>query len=396
MLIMAVNAGSSSLKWQIYDLPSEKKVAQGMIDRLGKVDAVFEAEYQGHKFKQQEAITNQQIAATLILTRLKSLGIVEHLEDIKGVGHRIVSGGEKFKRSTKITPYVAQEIANLAELAPLHNATEAYYIQVFAKLLPQATQVAVFDTSFYTTLAPVNYLYPLEMKYYRQDHIRKYGAHGTSHRYVLEQAAQLLQKPVAQTNLITLHLGSGASVTAIENGQAIDTSMGFTPLAGVMMGTRSGDIDPSILEYLMKKEQISDISEVLDILNHHSGLLGVSGLSNDKRDIDEAAEQGNQQAQLAQQMFINRIVKYVGSYLALLNEQPDALVFTAGIGENDAGVRAGVCQQLQHLGVLLDPKANQVRGKTALISQSASPIKVFVIPTNEELMIVRDTYQLIK
>lgn len=395
MYIMAINAGSSSLKWQIYDMPSETRIAKGLIDRLGKEDAIFKAEYDnGKTFKCQEPITTKKKAATLILTRLKSLKIVQRLEDIKGVGHRIVSGGEVFKKSTVITAEVLLQIRNLSELAPLHNNIEAYYVNVFAQLLPHATQVAVFDTSFFTSLQPVNYLYPIETKYYSKYGVRKYGAHGTSHRYVASRTAELLQRPLADLNLITLHLGSGASISAIAHGKPIDTSMGFTPLAGIMMGTRSGDIDPSIMPYIMEKEYLHDISEMIAILNKKSGLLGVSGVSNDKRDIDEAAAQGNQQAQLAQEMFVNRIVKYVGSYLALLDAKPDALVFTAGVGENDQPVRQAVCEQLQHLGVKIDPQKNQVKGQEAEISTSDSPIKVFVVPTNEELMITRDTYQL--
>ena len=395
MYIMAINAGSSSLKWQIYDMPSETRIAKGLIDRLGKEDAIFKAEYDnGQTFKCQEPITTKEKAATLILTRLKSLKIVQRLEDIKGVGHRVVSGGEVFKKSTVITAEVLLQIKNLSELAPLHNNIEAYYVSVFAQLLPHATQVAVFDTSFFTSLQPVNYLYPIATKYYSKYGVRKYGAHGTSHRYVASRTAELLQRPLADLNLITLHLGSGASISAIAHGKPVDTSMGFTPLAGIMMGTRSGDIDPSIMPYIMEKEHLHDISEMITILNKKSGLLGVSGVSNDKRDIDEAAAQGNQQAQLAQEMFVNRIVKYVGSYLALLDTKPDALVFTAGVGENDQPVRQAVCEQLQHLGVKIDPQKNQVKGQEAEISTSDSPIKVFVVPTNEELMIARDTYQL--
>ena len=395
MYIMAINAGSSSLKWQIYDMPSETRIAKGLIDRLGKEDAIFKAEYDnGKTFKCQEPITTKEKAATLILTRLKSLKIVQRLEDIKGVGHRVVSGGEVFKKSTVITAEVLLQIRNLSELAPLHNNIEAYYASVFAQLLPHATQVAVFDTSFFTSLQPVNYLYPIETKYYSKYGVRKYGAHGTSHRYVASRTAELLQRPLADLNLITLHLGSGASISAIAHGKPVDTSMGFTPLAGIMMGTRSGDIDPSIMPYIMEKEHLHDISDMITILNKKSGLLGVSGVSNDKRDIDEAAAQGNQQAQLAQEMFVNRIVKYVGSYLALLDTKPDALVFTAGVGENDQPVRQAVCEQLQHLGVKIDPQKNQVKGQESEISTSDSPIKVFVVPTNEELMIARDTYQL--
>lgn len=395
MLIMAINAGSSSLKWQIYDMPSEKRIAKGMIDRLGKQDAIFKADYgDGERFERQEPITSKEKAATLILTRLKSLHIVQRLEDIKGVGHRVVSGGEVFDKSTVITSDVLLQIKNLSELAPLHNNIEAYYVSVFAQLLPHSQQVAVFDTSFFSSLKPVNYLYPIDTKYYDQYGVRKYGAHGTSHRYVTQRTAEILQQPLEKTNLITLHLGNGASVSAIAHGKAIDTSMGFTPLAGLMMGTRSGDVDPSIIPYIMEKDHLQNISEMISILNKKSGLLGVSGVSNDKRDIDDAADNGDKRAQLAQEMFVNRIVKYVGSYLALLDELPDALVFTAGVGENDQPVRQAVCDQLQHLGVKIDAAKNQAKGQELLISTPDSAIKVFVVPTNEELMIARDTYDL--
>lgn len=395
MLIMAINAGSSSLKWQIFDMPSEERIAKGMIDRLGKQDAIFKASFNGKNFEKQEPIKTNEKAAALILTRLKSLGIVDHLEDIQGIGHRIVSGGEEFEKSTLVDSKVELQIQNLAELAPLHNPIEAYYINVFQQLLPNAKQVAVFDTSFYTTLAPDNYLYPIDKKYYDKYGVRKYGAHGTSHRYVSQRAATMLKQPLDKTNLITLHIGSGASATCIENGKAIDTSMGFTPLAGLMMGTRSGDIDPSTLPYIMEKEGIDDIGRMISILNHKSGLLGVSGLSNDKRDIDEAAEKGNQRALLAQEMFSNRIIKYVGSYMALLKNGTDAIVFTAGVGENDINFRQNIGDSLKQFGVEIDPELNKkFNHKEGFINKPDSKIKVMIIPTNEELMIVRDTYKL--
>ncbi|MBA1393898.1 acetate/propionate family kinase, partial [Lactobacillus sp. XV13L] len=261
-----------------------------------------------------------------------------------------------------------KELSQIDEYAPLHNPAERKGIEAFAQMLPDVPQVAVFDTSFFTTLAPVNYLYPIETKYYNQYGVRKYGAHGTSHRYVTQRTAEILQKPLDQLNLITLHLGNGASISAIEHGKAIDTSMGFTPLAGLMIGTRSGDVDPSIIPYIMEKEHLQTASQMIKILNNNSGLLGVSGVSNDKRDIDDAAATGNHQAQLAQEMFVNRIVKYVGSYLALLDELPDALVFTAGVGENDQPVRQAVCEQLRHFGVKIDTEKNQVKGQETLFS----------------------------
>ncbi|WP_416353817.1 acetate/propionate family kinase [Agrilactobacillus fermenti] len=390
--VMAVNAGSSTLKWQLFDMPSETRIAGGMIDRLGQENARFIAEYgDGQRFEQQEPITTHELAAAKILTRLKDLGIVAHLEEIEGVGHRVVAGGEIFKSSTRVTPQVTDEIKALEEYAPLHNPIEAYYIGVFEELLPHATQVAVFDTSFFSTLAPEDYLYSVDLNYYHDYKARKYGAHGTSHRYVAQRAAELMGQP-KDLKLITLHLGSGASISAIENGQAVDTSMGFTPLAGITMSTRSGDIDPSLIPFLMSHLGLTDVQDLIDILNKKSGLLGLSGLSADMRDL-EAVEATNARAKLALDVFVNRVVKYVGAYVARLNGV-DGLVFTAGVGENGKELRQHVCERLAAFGVKIDPERNNVRGKERLISTDDSKVKVYVIPTNEELMIARDTFAL--
>ncbi|GKQ43419.1 acetate kinase [Companilactobacillus sp. RD055328] len=391
--IISINAGSSTLKWQLFNMPEKQLIAKGMIDRLGKKNAVFTAKFgDGKKFKQEEPIETNEVAATLILTRLKELKIVDKFEDIKAVGHRVVAGGEIFKKSSIITSSSLDDIKRLSEYAPLHNPVEAYYIDVFSKLLPEAIQVAVFDSSFFSTLSEVNYLYSIDKKYYDKYGVRKYGAHGTSHRFVSQRAGQLLSEE-SQKRVITLHLGSGASISAIKNGQAIDTSMGFTPLAGITMSTRSGDIDVSLIPYMMKKLNIYNVDEFIDILNKKSGLLGISGVSNDMRDLEEI-EDTNDRAQLALDIFVNRVVKYVGAYVAELGGL-DALVFTAGVGENGVEMRERICQRLGFLGIKIDPEKNNVRGQEVKVNADNAPVDIFVIPTNEELMIAMDTYDLL-
>ena len=390
--ILAINAGSSTLKWQLFEMPSETVIAKGMIDRLGLSDSVFTAKYgDNQKFKEVQDVTTHEMAATLLLTRLKELGIVSHLDEVTGVGHRVVGGGEAFSDSMVINPVALDEINRLAEYAPLHNPTQAYYIKIFTTLLPGVPQVAVFDTSFYSTLAPENYLYSIPQEYYQKYGARKYGAHGTSHRYVAHRAAEILETPLESQKMITLHLGSGASITAVQDGHAVDTSMGFTPLAGITMGTRSGDIDVSLVAFLAKKLEIT-MPEMIDILNHKSGLLGISELSPDMRDLEETADTRPQSA-LALSIFVNRVVKYVGSYVALMNGI-DTLVFTAGSGENGSELRADICKQLTCFGVKLDEEKNNVRSQERIISADDSKVKVLIVPTNEELMIARDVMRL--
>lgn len=390
--ILAINAGSSSLKWQLFEMPQETVLAKGMIDRLGLKNSVFTAQFgQDQKFKVTEDILTHKQAATLLLTRLKELGIITHMAEISGIGHRVVAGGEVFKDSVKVSSVVLEEINKLSEYAPLHNPTEAYYIKIFGEILPDVAQVAVFDTSFYSTLAPENYLYSLPMHYYHDYGARKYGAHGTSHRYVSQKAAELLDQPLADQKMITLHLGSGASITAIENGQAVDTSMGFTPLAGITMSTRCGDIDVSLVAYLCKKLQ-KTMPEMIDILNKESGLKGLSQLSPDMRDLEDTQETRWQSA-LALDIFVNRVIKYVGQYVALM-DGIDTLVFTAGSGENGKELRAEICRRLSAFGVEIDEQLNDVRGKERVLSGPNSKVKVLLIPTDEELMIARDVMRL--
>ncbi|MFB9769631.1 acetate/propionate family kinase [Lactiplantibacillus modestisalitolerans] len=391
--VLAINAGSSTLKWKLFSVPEEKVIASGMVDRLGLPNSVFKLKKaDGTKYSETKDQIDAHEAAAMVLTRLKSDGILEHLTEITGVGHRVVAGGERFQDSVVITPTTLKQIKDLSEYAPLHNPTQAYYIEVFQQLLPKTVQVAVFDTSLFAKMPKVNYLYSLPYEYYQQFGARKYGAHGTSHRYVANRTAELLGKPLDELKLITLHLGSGASITAFDHGKAIDTSMGFTPLAGITMSTRSGDVDPSVIPFLMRHLGISDVQDFIDILNHKSGLLGISGISPDMRDLDKAKD-SNERAELALDIFANRVVKYVGSYVAEMNGL-DALVFTAGVGENSVAMRAQIAKQLGYFGVTIDDAKNDTHGEEQVISQDDGPVKVMVVPTNEELMIVRDVERL--
>ncbi|PHV54422.1 acetate kinase [Lactiplantibacillus plantarum] len=392
--ILAINAGSSTLKWKLFSVPEETVIASGMVDRLGLPDSVFTIKKaDGSKYSETKDQIDAKEAAAMVLTRLKSDNIVTHLSEITGVGHRVVAGGEDFKDSVVITSQTLKKIKDLSEYAPLHNPTQAYYIEVFRDLLPKATQVAVFDTSLYADMPKVNYLYSIPYDYYEKFGARKYGAHGTSHRYVANRTAQLLGKPLDSLKLVTLHLGSGASITAFDHGKAVDTSMGFTPLAGITMSTRSGDIDASIIPFLMRHLGISDVEDFVDILNHKSGLLGISGLSPDMRDLDKTQDT-RERSKLAIDIFVNRVVKYVGSYIAEMNGI-DALVFTAGVGENSWMIRERVTK-VGYFGVTVDDEKNHMHGKEQIISKDDEPVTVMVVPTNEELMIVRDVERLSK
>jgi len=387
---IAINAGSSSLKWKLYEMPEEKVIASGIVERIGLNDSIFTIEYgDDQEYEVTEDIDNHEIAVEMLLEQLTELNIISDFSEITGVGHRVVAGGEIFSESALINDKVIEDIDNLSELAPLHNPANVTGIKAFRKILPDITSVAVFDTSFHQTMPKVNYLYSIPIEYYEKHDARKYGAHGTSHRYVAERAANLLDKPIEETKIITAHLGNGASVTAVEGGESIDTSMGFTPLAGVTMGTRSGDIDASLLPYLMEKENIKDINEMIDILNNESGLKGLSGISSDMRDLGDAAEEGNENAQIALDIFADRVRKYIAQYIATMNGV-DAIVFTAGIGENDIGTREKIMNGFEFMGIKLDDKKNNVRGKEVEISSNDSSAKVFLIPTDEEVVIARD------
>ncbi|MFN7250647.1 MAG: acetate kinase [Anaerobacillus sp.] len=390
--IMAINAGSSSLKFQLLEMPNETVVTKGIVERIGLEDSIFQIEVNGEKQKETRNIFDHSEAVKILLEKLTGLGIIQSLDEIEGIGHRVVHGGEKFNDSVLITDEVLKGIEDVSELAPLHNPANIVGIKSFLAVLPNVPAVAVFDTAFHQTMPEQSFLYSLPYEYYEKFGIRKYGFHGTSHKYVTERAAELLGRPVEQLRLISCHLGNGASIAAIEGGKSIDTSMGFTPLAGVTMGTRSGNIDPALIPFIMEKTDQS-ATEVLDVLNKKSGMLALSGFSSDLRDIELQAQEGHERAELALEVFTSRIHKYIGSYAARMHGV-DAVIFTAGIGENSDVIRARVLKGLEFMGIYWDPSLNQVRGKEAFLNYPHSPVKVIIIPTNEEVMIARDTVRL--
>jgi acetate kinase len=392
--IMAINAGSSSLKFQLLEMPEEKVLTKGVVERIGLKDSIFTIEVEGEKKKDVGDIEDHSKAVKILLDKLTSYNIISSLNEIEGIGHRVVHGGEKFNDSVLITDEVLAGIDEVSELAPLHNPANLVGISAFREVLPEVPAVAVFDTAFHQTMPKGSYLYSLPYEYYEKYGIRKYGFHGTSHKYVSERAAELLDRPIDQLRLISCHLGNGASIAAIEGGKSIDTSMGFTPLAGVTMGTRSGNIDPALIPYIMEKANLS-AEEVIQVLNKKSGMLALSGFSSDLRDIEITASEGNERAQLALNVFTSRIHKYIGSYAARMHGL-DAVIFTAGIGENSDVIRAKVLEGLEFMGIYWDPSLNKVRGKEAFLNYPHSPVKVIVIPTNEEVMIARDTVRLTK
>ncbi|WP_028783460.1 acetate kinase [Thalassobacillus devorans] len=390
--IIAINAGSSSLKFQLIEMPEETVITKGLVERIGINDSIFTIEVGGEKVTTTQDISDHAEAVKMLLDKLTSTGIIESLNEIDGVGHRVVHGGERFSDSVLITDEVIQEIEEVSELAPLHNPANLTGIRAFKQVLPEVPSVAVFDTAFHQTMPEQSYLYSLPYEYYEKYGIRKYGFHGTSHKYVSERASEMLGLPIEQLRLISCHLGNGASIAAIEGGKSIDTSMGFTPLAGVTMGTRSGNIDPALIPYIMDKTGKS-AAEVMNVLNKESGMLALSGFSSDLRDIEEKASEGEERAELALEVFAARIHKYIGSYASRMHGV-DAIVFTAGVGENSTSIRERVLKGLEFMGVYWDPSLNQVRGKEAFVNYPHSPVKVMIIPTNEEVMIARDTVRL--
>lgn len=392
--ILSVNAGSSSLKFQLLEMPAQTVITKGLVERIGFNDGVFNIKFEDQKIEKVLPIKDHSVAVHLLLEALLDLKIVKNYDEISGVGHRVVHGGEKFDRSVVITDEVLAEIDALSELAPLHNPAHVLGIKAFMKELPHAVPVAVFDTAFHQTMAEDAYLYPVKYDWYKKYGVRKYGFHGTSHQYVAKQCAKLMNKPLEETKMITIHLGNGGSLTAIKGGHSVDTSMGFTPLAGIMMGTRSGDIDPAVLPFVMAKENLT-VDQAVNALNKESGLYGVSGESSDMRDILKLVAQKDERAMTAFNLYVKRICDYIGAYYIYLGGV-DALVFTAGIGENSTPVRKAIVDRLGVLGIQLDDEANQVMGEEQLISTPDSQIKVFAIPTNEELMIAEDTYASVK
>ncbi|MFA5474560.1 MAG: acetate kinase [Acholeplasmataceae bacterium] len=385
MKIIAVNAGSSSLKFQLLEMPEEHEITSGLLERIGYDNAVFTIKINGEKIRVERPIMNHQVAVEIVIESLIERKIIRSLEDIKGVGHRVVQGGELFKDSVVLTDEVVQQIEGLNDLAPLHNPANITGIKAFRKLLPNVIQVAVFDTTFHQTMKPQAFLYASPYEWYTKYGVRKYGFHGTSHQYVSQRAYELLGDPKAK--LVVLHMGNGVSLCAVDAGESVDTSMGLTPLEGVPMGTRSGNIDPAVLMFIAEKEN-KTYEEVLDDLNKKSGYLGVSGISNDSRDIIDYMHEGHKRATLAHEIQVKRIADYIGSYYVYMGGL-DAICFTAGIGENAPEVRDDIVNAIKVLGVKLDPEMNQKRGEN-LISTPDSKVKVFVIPTNEEVMIARE------
>lgn len=397
MKILVINCGSSSLKYQFLDMNNESVLAKGLVERIGIEGSVLKHEKTGMDKEVINAdIKDHEIALKLVMDALvnEKYGAIKDLSEIDAVGHRVVHGGEAFAKSVLIDENVMKSIKDCIDLAPLHNPPNITGIRACQKLLPNVKMVAVFDTAFHQTMPESSYIYAIPYEYYEKYRIRRYGFHGTSHLFVSERAAQIMGKNKEDLNIITCHLGNGASVSAIKGGKCIDTSMGLTPLEGLIMGTRSGDMDPAIVTFLMEKEGLS-AKEVDNILNKKSGVLGISGVSSDFRDIEEEAEKGNKKAQLALDMFHTRVKKYIGAYAAQLGHV-DALVFTAGLGENSAESREEICKNMDFLGIEIDTNVNKVRGKETLISTENSKIKVYIIPTNEELVIARDTLALTK
>ena len=396
MKILVLNCGSSSVKYKLLDMTSKEVLGSGGVEKIGmKGSFLKHTKQNGEKVILEGEVLEHQLAIEYILGVLTSEnhGCIKNMEEIDAVGHRVVHGGEKFNSSVVITDEVIRNIEACIEIAPLHNPPNLAGIFAISDLLPQIPQVAVFDTAFHQTMPEHAYMYGIPYSLYKKYGIRRYGFHGTSHRYVSRRACEFLGLDYNKTKIITAHIGNGGSITAIENGKSVDTSMGFTPVEGLMMGTRSGDVDLGVVTYLMEKEMIST-SATTTLFNKHSGVLGVSGISSDMRDIEKAISEGNQRAKLALGMYEYRIKKYIGSYAAVLNGF-DVLVFTGGVGENQTITRERICNGLSYLGIEIDPEINRIRGEELLISTSNSRVKVVVIPTDEEYLIASDTMELV-
>lgn len=396
MNILVINCGSSSLKYQLFNMVDESVLAKGLVERIG-IDGRLTHEVEGKdKQKLEIEMKDHKEALSQVLKALThaEYGAVADLKEIQAVGHRVVHGGEKYSESVVVDEAVMACIEECVAIAPLHNPPNIIGIRAIEELLPGVKNVVVFDTAFHQTMPASAYIYPLPYELYEKHGIRRYGFHGTSHKYVSQRAAAMLGKDLKDLKLISCHLGNGASVTAIDGGKSIATSMGFTPLEGLVMGTRSGDIDPSIIKFIMDKEKMT-IEEVDSMLNKKSGVLGISGVSSDFRDIEDAAAKGNQRAQLALDIFDNRVKEYIGAYAAAMGGV-DAIIFTAGLGENSASNRSSICADLWFMGVKVCANLNNTRGKEAFVNDPTSKVKVLVVPTNEELMIARDTLALVK
>ncbi len=396
MFVFVLNCGSSSFKYQLLDMTDERRVASGVVERIGMDDSVLAYEPAGgEKTKETARIANHEVAIKKVLDKLvdPKIGVIKSLSDIGAIGHRVVHGGEKFSGSVLITDPVIAALKQNIPLAPLHNPPNITGIEAMQKALPGTPNVGVFDTSFHASMPPESYIYALPYEWYEQYHVRRYGFHGTSHRFVSERAAQMLGIPSAQFNCITCHMGNGSSITAVRNGKSYDTSMGMTPLEGLVMGTRCGDVDAGIPSYLAANVGFS-FADIDNAFNKKSGLLGISGVSSDMRDLQKAAAEGNARARLALDVLCHRVLKYIGAYAVELG-RVDAIILTGGIGENDTLFRAAVVERLTILGIKLDAEANKARGTEVVISTADSSIKVLVVPANEELVIARDTRDIV-
>ena len=396
MKILVINCGSSSLKYQLIDMQNEEVIAKGLAERIGIEGSVLK-----HQPKNSDKITierpmptHKEALQTLVdaLTD-KNYGVIKDMGEIAAVGHRVVHAGEKFAYSVMLDDDVMGALKECIEIAPLHNPPNIMGIEACRQIMPNVPMVGVFDTAFHQTMPKEAYIYAIPYEYYEKYKIRRYGFHGTSHKYVSERAAEMLGKPLEQLKLITCHLGNGASIAAVKHGKSVETSMGFTPLEGLAMGTRSGDIDPAIIKYLSEKENMS-VAKVDEMLNKKSGVLGISGVSSDFRDVEDAADNGNERAKLALDVYVHKVKKYIGAYAAIMNGA-DAIIFTAGLGENSDLIRSAVCKDMSFLGIELDEAKNKVRGKEVDLSKAGSKVKVLLVPTNEELMIARDTKKII-
>lgn len=391
MKILSVNAGSSSLKFNVIELPERKELISGYFQKVGLSDSFYTLKINGEKLTKEKSLNNHLDCVETLKDELFENNIIESLDEIDGVGHRLVHGADKFKESILITEEVLNECEKFNDLAPLHNPAMLSCVRAFMEAMPETPMVAVFDTAFHQTMEPTEYIYPVPYEWYTKYGVRKYGFHGTSHRYIAKTTSELLNND--NLKIISCHIGSGASICAINAGKVVDTSMGFSPLAGLMMGTRVGDFDASIIPFIMEKEN-KTVEEVFNDLNKNSGFLGVSGVSSDSRDIEEGIKNGNERCKLAQDMFCQRVANYIAMYNNIL-DGADVIVFTAGLGENSIDTRINIASRIKSLGVTIDLEKNNVRGKTTLISGEDSKIPMYVIPTDEELMIALDTMEII-
>jgi len=396
MKILVINCGSSSLKYQLINMENEKVLAKGNYERIGQKNSFLTHKVNDEKYVLENPVENHQEALEFMLKQLlnKDYGVISSLDEINAIGHRILHGTDIFNESVLITPKVIEEIASCSDLAPLHTPAILNGIKSCQKVIPNKPMVAVFDTAFHQTIPQERFIYPIPYKYYEKYKVRKYGFHGTSHRYVSKRIAELMNVPVEKLKTVVCHLGQGASLCAVENGKSVDTSMGMTPVSGIMMCARTGDLDPSVVTYLMKKENLS-ADEIENIFNKQSGVLGISGISPDFRDIEKAADEGEKLAILARNAYCYNVAQYIAKYAVSMNGI-DAIAFTAGVGENQVNIRKCICEHLKWMGVELDLEANNVRAEEKEISSKDSKVKVWIVPTNEELVIAKDTKEIVE